>query len=57
MTDNKHKGFLDKIAINQLVKIITDFILAILKMFSPNDSSVEPRKRTPLKDILDRWFK
>ena len=56
MTDNKHKGFLDKIAINQLVKIITDFILAILKMFSPNDSS-EPERRKPLKDILDRWFK
>jgi len=48
--------FLDKIAINALVKTITDFILAILKMFNPSKVSDEPRRR-PLKDLLDRWIK
>ena len=28
--------FLDKIALNRLIAIITSFILSIIKMFSPN---------------------
>jgi hypothetical protein len=61
MTDNKdgkYKGFLDMLAINALVKTITNFIMAIIKVFNPNINIVEPRKKkTPLKDLLDRWFK
>jgi|TARA_B000000557_G_C20616706_1_gene376279 hypothetical protein len=60
MTDNKkddgYKGFLDMLAINQLVRILTDFILAIIKLFNPHIKVEEPKKR-PLKDLLDRWFK
>ncbi len=44
---------LDKIALNSLVKTITNFILAILKMFAPNQST--GGRRTPLKDLLDNW--
>jgi hypothetical protein len=29
--------FLDKIALNRLIKIITDFILGVLKIISPKD--------------------
>ena len=48
--------FLDKIAINALVKTITDFILAILKMFNPTKISDSPKKRSN-RDLLDRWIK
>ena len=44
---------LDRIAINSLVKTITNFILAILKMFSPNQIK-SPERRRPLKDLLDK---
>lgn len=47
--------FLDKIALNSLVKTITNFILAILKMFAPNQPT--DGRRRPLKDLLDRWRK
>lgn len=49
---------LDRIAISRLVKTITDFILALLKILKPSTPSViiDPKKkRRPLKDLLDRW--
>ena len=61
MTDNKddkHTGFLDMLAINALVKTITNFIIAIIKVFNPHIDLEEPKKKkTPLKDLLNRWFK
>lgn len=51
---------LDRIALNSLIKTITNFILAILKMFAPPNSNNEPNKpkrRRPLKDLLDKVFK
>lgn len=53
--------FLDKIALNRLIKIITNFILGLIKIFKPENSDIlppipTPRKR-PLKDLLDRIFK
>ncbi len=47
---------LDKIALNSLIKTITNFILAILKMFKPGDITA-PKPKRPLKDLLDRIFK
>lgn len=49
---------LDKIALNSLIKTITNFILAILKMFAPKDNVIsKPERKRPLKDLLDRMFK
>jgi len=45
---------LDKIALNSLIKTISNFILSLIKILSPNQSVDKPRRR-PLKDILDRW--
>ena len=50
--------FLDKIALNRLIAIITSFILSIVKMFNPNTDVVSPpKKRRPLRDLLDKWVK
>lgn len=50
---------LDRIAINSLVKTITGFILAILKMFAPSKADItEPNKRKrPILDIIRKWTK
>lgn len=50
---------LDRIALNSLIKTITNFILAILKMFAPTKSdSLEPKERKkPVIDFLRRWIK
>jgi len=50
---------LDKIALNSLVKTITSFILSLIKLFKPNtDGGIStPKKRRPLRDLLDRWVK
>lgn len=51
--------FLDRIALNRLIKIITDFILGIIKIFKPKEIINIPKpnvKRRPLKDLLDRIF-
>ena len=48
MTDNKddkHTGFLDMLAINALVKTITNFIIAIIKIFNPHINVEEPKKK------------
>lgn len=49
---------LDKIALNRLLKIVTNFILAILKIFAPKDKVInKPERKRPLKDLLERIFK
>lgn len=49
---------LDRIALNSLIKTITNFILGILKIFAPKENIViKPEKKRPLKDLLDRIFK
>lgn len=48
---------LDKIALNSLVKTITSFILAILKMFAPKQHDVALDKKRPILDFLRRWKK
>jgi hypothetical protein len=49
---------LDKIALNRLLSIISSFILSIIKIFSPNTDVVSPpKKRRPLRDLLDKWIK
>jgi hypothetical protein len=48
---------LDKIALNSLIKTITNFILAILKMFKPTQHDVVPDKKRPVLDFLRRWIK
>lgn len=47
---------LDRIAINSLVKTITSFILAVLKIFQPTNT-IEKPKRRPLRDLLDKVLK
>lgn len=50
---------LDRIAINSLVKTITGFILAILKMFAPSkvDAGETNKRKRPLLDIIRKWTK
>ena len=58
MTDeqkDEHKGWIDQLLMNQLIRILTDFILGILKLFSTDKHITKPNR--PLKDLLDRWFK
>lgn len=52
---------LDRIALNRLIKIITDFILAILKLFAPktpgtNNPDVK-KPRFPIIHKLKDMFK
>ena len=53
--DDKQKGWIDQLLMNQLIRILTDFILGILKLFSTDNNITKPKR--PLKDLLDRWFK
>tara|TARA_Y100000356_G_scaffold126613_1_gene124643 strand:- start:882 stop:1055 length:174 start_codon:yes stop_codon:yes gene_type:complete len=53
--DDKQKGWIDQLLMNQLIRILTDFILGILKLFSTDKNITKPKR--PLKDLLDRWFK
>jgi hypothetical protein len=49
---------LDKIALNSLIKTITSFILAIIKIFAPTSKDIpNPNPRRPIRDLLDKWFK
>lgn len=52
---------LDKIALNRLIKIITDFILGLLKIFAPKDGNVLPlepvKKKKPILDAIRRVIK
>ena len=53
-------NFLDKLALNRLVKIITDFIIAILKIFAPKDNidiPVPPKPKFPwVRKKIDNIF-
>ena len=59
MTDenkDKHQGrWIDQLLMNQLIRILTDFILGIMKLFSTDKHITKPKR--PLRDLLDRWFK
>lgn len=50
---------LDRILFNRLIKIITNFIVAIFKIFVPKNTDIvkPPSKKRPLRDLLDRIFK
>ena len=57
MKDEKkeeEKGWIDQLLMNQLIKILTDFILGVLALFSTDRNITKPKR--PLKDLLDRWF-
>lgn len=45
---------LDRIAINSLIKTISNFILAIIKIFHPTESKSDPRRKQPIRDWLRR---
>ena len=45
--------FLDKIALNRLISIITGFILSLLKIFRP-DIKIEDVDVKPKRPILDK---
>lgn len=48
---------LDKIALNRLIKIITDFILGLAKLFpSSKDQTVDKKPKRPIIDLLKKWF-
>ncbi len=50
---------LDKIALNRLIKIITDFILGLAKLFpSSKDQTpvVDKKTKRPIIDLLKKWF-
>lgn len=50
-------NFLDKIALNRLIKIITSFILGLIKIFKPTEDTIPPLKRQrPLIDKLKKWI-
>lgn len=50
---------LDKIALNRLISIITNFIITMVKLFKPSDKNdivpQPPVRRRPIKDLLDKW--
>ena len=48
------KGWIDQLLMNQLIRILTDFILGVLALFSTDRNITKPKR--PLKDLLDRWF-
>lgn len=49
---------LDKIALNSLIKTITSFILAIIKIFAPHSKDItDPKPKRPIRDLLDKWLK
>jgi len=46
--------FLDKIALNRLLAIITSFILSLIKLFDKNIDSDTDSPTTKRKSIIDR---
>ena len=53
--------FLDKVALNRLIKILTDFVLGIMKIFKPKDNEPvpplsKPKRKRPILDLLDKWI-
>jgi len=49
--------FLDKIALNRLIQILTNFILAVLKLCNPPTVIDKPKPKRPLRDLLDKVWK
>lgn len=51
-------NFLDKIALNRLIKIITSFILGLIKIFKPTEDTIIPplKRQRPLIDKLKKWI-
>ena len=50
---------IDKIALNRLIKIITDFILGLDKLFpSSKDQKpvVDKKPKRPVIDLFKKWF-
>jgi len=47
---------LDKIALNRFIKIITDFILSIVKLCSTTKNTVDKKPKRPIIDLLKKWF-
>lgn len=50
-------NFLDKIALNRLIKILTNFILSIIKILKPIDDGIKipdtvVKPKRPLRDLL-----
>ena len=47
---------LDKIALNSLIKTITNFILALIKIFKieKTNEPIPPSRKRFLKDLIDR---
>jgi hypothetical protein len=45
--------FLDKIALNRLIAIITSFILSIIKLLAPK-TNIEIEESTKRKTIIDK---
>ena len=45
--------FLDKIALNRLISIITNFILALIKVFNPK-KEIEPPILKPRRPIIEK---
>lgn len=49
--------FLDKVALNRLIQILTNFFLSLAKILSPKQDKEEtPKRRRPVRDLLDKWF-
>jgi hypothetical protein len=52
---------IDRITLNRTIKILTDFILSILKIFYQKSDPDKPKpispRKTPLRDLLNRWIK
>jgi hypothetical protein len=50
---------IDRIALNRAVKILLNFILALVKMFDKStpenkpDGPVKPKPKKPLRDLVD----
>lgn len=50
---------IDRIALNRAIKILLDFILAILKIFEKHiptntpSNPIKPKRHRPLQDLLD----
>jgi hypothetical protein len=45
---------LDRMALNTLIKTISNFILSLIKIFYPTKSDLKPTRKRPLKDLLDK---
>lgn len=51
--------FLDKIALNRLISIITNFILSLIKIFQPHikTEDTKNKRKRPVIDKLKNIFK